>query len=52
MKIRERHRYTASPKAGFDTEWIEFQVVDGRKIIGRFDLREQAEAFVAESENQ
>lgn len=39
LKIRYREVTTQKPFYG---RYGEYQVVDGRKIIGRFDLREQA----------
>lgn len=47
FKIRYRERVCASPKAGRRQSWGEYQVIDGRKVIARFDLRHQAEKFIA-----
>ncbi len=40
--LRFRRRTNASPKEGRRQAWEEWQVVDGRKVIGRYDLRSQA----------
>ena len=48
--IRERHRICSSPKAGLKQAWDEVQVVDGRKVVARFDLVSQAERWIAEQE--
>jgi hypothetical protein len=42
VKIRCRYRSTWSPKEGHVQGWNEYQVVDGRKIVGRYDLLRQA----------
>ncbi len=49
MTIRGRHR-SGRPKEAFGEHvtWFEYQVVDGRKVVARFDTQEQAEAFVRE----
>lgn len=41
-KIRERQRRGYSREAGGYTAWNEIQVVQGRKVIGRYDLISQA----------
>lgn len=41
--IRERHRRGYVREAQGYTAWTEWQVVDGRKVVGRHDFREQAE---------
>jgi hypothetical protein len=41
-KIRERRRVCASPKDGMSSEWTEYQVVDGHRIVSRHDIKEQA----------
>ena len=46
LTIRYRERICSSPKPGFRQSWHEHQVVDGRKILARFDLREQAERWI------
>jgi hypothetical protein len=46
FKIRHRERICSSPKAGLRQSWDEWQVVEGRKVVGRFDLREQAERWI------
>jgi hypothetical protein len=48
-KIRERSRRCASPKEGLKQAWDEVQVVEGRKVVARFDLRSQAERWIAEA---
>ena len=50
LKIRERTRRCASPKEGLKQKWDEVQVVQGRKIVARFDLVEQAQEFVSRLE--
>lgn len=40
--IRFRTRRCASPKAGLRQKWDEWQVVDCRRVIARFDTLEQA----------
>lgn len=51
LKIRFRHRRGRPREAyGAYTTWTEWQVVDGRTVIARFDLEEQAKAFVVERE--
>ena len=47
--IRERDR-VGRPKEAFGAHvaWHEYQVVDGRKIVARLDLREQAERWIKE----
>lgn len=48
--IRIRTRRLASPPEGLRQEWDEAQVLDGRKIVARFDIREQAERWIAKRE--
>jgi hypothetical protein len=43
-KIRYRERRNASPKEGHRQAWDEWQVTDGKKVIGRYDLLSQATA--------
>jgi len=45
--IRDRTRRCASPKEGMRQKWGEVQVVLGRRVVARFDLREQAVAWIA-----
>lgn len=52
LKIRERELRGYVREVGGYGGWREFQVVDGRKIIGRFEIREAAEAFMREQEGQ
>lgn len=40
--IRERTRTTASPKPGMRSQWTEYQVVNGRKIVSRHDMFKHA----------
>lgn len=40
--IRYRDRVQSSPPRGMRQSWGEYQVVEGRKIVGRFDLLSQA----------
>ena len=48
-KIRERWRCGRPREAyGEHVEWHEYQVVEGRHIVRRFDTREQAERWIAE----
>ena len=42
LKIRYRHRRGYSREAGGYTGWYEWQVVRGRRIVGRYDLESQA----------
>jgi len=41
-KIRYRERVNSSPPEGRRQSWGEYQVVEGRRVIGRYDLLEQA----------
>ena len=43
LTIRERHRVNASPREGERQSWVEWQVVEGRKVLSRHDFKEQAE---------
>lgn len=48
LKIRDRHRVGYIRDQGYG-DWYEYQVVGARgKILGRFDLRSQAEEFIEE----
>jgi hypothetical protein len=47
-KIRLRERNHSSPPAGMSQGWIEYQVVEGRKIVARCGSREAAEGVIAE----
>jgi len=50
MTIRERHRVGRPREAcGAHVAWTEWQVCVGRKVVARFDLREQAERYVKEN---
>lgn len=42
LKIRYREGFRWSPPEGQRQEWREFQVVNGRKIVARYDLLDQA----------
>lgn len=44
--IRERERRCASPREGYRQAWDEVQVCEGRKVVARFDSREQAERWI------
>ena len=46
-KIRERERRCASPREGYKQAWDEVQVTQGRRVVARFDLVEQAERWIA-----
>lgn len=48
LKIRKRERRGYVKEAGRHSAWTEFQVVDGRRVIGRFDFERQAEELVRE----
>jgi len=48
--IRKRERVEASPKYGLRQGWTEWQVVLGRKVVARFDLERQAQAWIAEQD--
>lgn len=43
LTIRHRHRRGYVREAQGYTAWEEWQLVEGRKVIGRYDLKEQAE---------
>lgn len=43
FKIRYRSRRGYTREAGGYTGWNEYQVVAGRKVVGRYDLLEQAQ---------
>lgn len=45
--IRERERRNASPKEGLRQVWTEVQVMEGRRVVYRCDLIEQAERWIA-----
>src|SRR5690554_3137082 len=47
LKIRIRERIQSSPPPGQRQWWIEYQVLDGRKIIARCDTEAEAERFIA-----
>jgi hypothetical protein len=47
-KIRKRERREASPKSGLDGGWTEYQVVLGRRVMSRWDTREQAQKAIKE----
>ena len=48
LKIRRRVRRGRPREAyGEYQVWDEYQVVEGRKIVKRFELREHAERFIA-----
>lgn len=50
LKIRLRDRSGYSREAGGYTCWSEYQIVRGRKIIGRYETRKAAEeALIAAS---
>ena len=40
--IRLRRRTQSSPRVNHAQEWHEYQVVEGRKILGRYDFLSQA----------
>lgn len=46
-RIRERKRMQASRPYGISGTWIEFQIIDGRKIVSRHDTYNQALNAVA-----
>jgi hypothetical protein len=47
FKIRFRERRGHSREAGGYAAWTEVQVVEGRRVVGRFDLEHQAQAWIA-----
>ena len=51
-KIREVTRRDASPSAGLDQEWVEYQVVKGRIILSRHGLRSAAETALAATQTE
>lgn len=44
--IRERRRVQASPPPNHRQEWYEWQVVWGRRVVSRHDIRKQADDWV------
>lgn len=52
LKIRYRTRRGYAKEAQGYTSWGEYQVVDGRKVVGRFDFEDQAQKFIAASPHQ
>lgn len=48
LKIRQRERSGYVREAEGYQVWTEYQVIQGRKIIGRFEIESQAEKFVRE----
>jgi len=48
LRIRRRLMYRASPKAGLKSSWIEYQVVEGRRVVSRHDLASQAQRWCDE----
>jgi len=52
LKIRVRDRVQASPPPGMRQGWTEYQVVDGRKVVGKFDTREQAKRAFPDATEQ
>lgn len=50
MKIRRRERVEASPKRGLRARWVEWQVVDGRKVVYRADFESQAQEWIAKQQ--
>lgn len=49
-KIRRRERIDSSPSSGLSQEWVEYQVLDGRKVIARCGSQEAAEKVIQELE--
>jgi hypothetical protein len=49
-KIRKRTRVDSSPPAGMSQEWVEYQVLDGRRVIARCGSQEAAKKAVADLE--
>lgn len=47
LKIRQRERSGYVREAEGYQIWTEYQVVQGRKIIARFEIESQAEKFIA-----
>jgi hypothetical protein len=45
---RLRHRRCYAKEYGAHAQWMEWQVVQGRKIVSRFDLETQADEYIAE----
>ena len=43
LRIRERQRIQASPPRGMHQDWMEYQILGGRKVISRHGSREEAE---------
>lgn len=42
LTIRERYRHRQGFPYGTRGDWCEYQVVDGRKVVGRFELLHEA----------
>lgn len=49
VNIRMRERRQASPREGMRQIWTEWQVCQGRRVLGRFDTEGQARKFVREN---
>ncbi len=48
--IRRRERVDSSPPEGMAQEWVEYQVLDGRKIVARCGSEEEAKRVIARLE--
>jgi hypothetical protein len=46
LKTRKRDRFQASPPRGLKQEWTEWQVIDGRRVVARFDTDSEADAWI------
>jgi hypothetical protein len=49
LRIRRRLMYRASPRQGLKSSWIEYQVLDGLRVISRHDLLSQARRWCDEN---
>lgn len=49
LKLRRRHRFSQPKDAGRYFEWWEWQLVDGRTIVARFDFEAQALKYAAKN---
>jgi hypothetical protein len=45
IQIRPRERRKASPREGERQAWIEWQVIQQRRVVSRHDTKEQAVAW-------
>lgn len=46
--IRPRKRTESSPQRGLKSSWVEWQVVQGRRVVYRADTEAQAKEWIAQ----